>query len=417
MAALAETRRTAGERIERIAAFIRRCRGEPAVVQTLRATAAATIAYAVALWLSSEPAPLTAPLTALLVVQVTLYSTLTTGIRRVNSVVAGVLIASAFSVLVGLSWWSLGLIILASLAVGYTVRVGEFVPEVAISAMLVLGVTRVADTAWDRVLETLIGAVVGLLFNVLLPPVWVGSAGESLAGLSRRMRGLLLSMGEELSSPTTVETAAARLHEARRIDDDIAEVDAALRQAEDSLRLNPRVREGLLNRVVLRTGLDTLEICAVVLRVMARTMTDLAVQRREERLFPTEVGRALEELLAHVADALVSFAVLVTSQVTASAEAAERRLAGELASASAARERTAELLLDGVRRDPRHWQLHGALLTEIDRILDELDPGHRSRRLLEELDRGAREQREKHPRLDALRRRAEERKHRRTARH
>ncbi|MFB6619958.1 hypothetical protein ACFCV9_38035, partial [Streptomyces sp. NPDC056367] len=31
-----------------------------------------------------------APLTALLVVQVTLYSTLTTGVRRVNSVVAGV---------------------------------------------------------------------------------------------------------------------------------------------------------------------------------------------------------------------------------------------------------------------------------------------------------------------------------------
>ncbi|MFF8958360.1 aromatic acid exporter family protein [Streptomyces sp. NPDC014894] len=407
-----QTRKPAGERI---AEFIRRYRGEPAVVQTLRATAAATIAYAAALWLSSEPAPLTAPLTALLVVQVTLYSTLTTGIRRVNAVVAGVLIASAFSVLVGLSWWSLGLIILASLIVGYVVRVGEFVPEVAISAMLVLGVTRVADTAWDRVLETLIGAVVGLLFNVLLPPVWVGSAGESLAGLSRRMRGLLLSIGEELSGPASFEAAAARLHEARRLDNDIAEVDAALRQAEDSLRLNPRVREGLLNRVVLRTGLDTLEICAVVLRVMARTMTDLAKERGPEELFPREVGLAVEGLLAHVADALVSFAVLVTSQVSASAEAAERRLAGELAAASAAREQVARLLLDGVRGHPRHWQLHGALLTEIDRVLAELDPEHRSRRLMEELDRSAREQREKYPRLAALGQWARTRRRRRTA--
>ncbi|MGW6459929.1 FUSC family protein [Streptomyces sp. NPDC055078] len=396
-----ETREPAGASVGE---FIRRHRSDPAVVQTLRSTAAATIAYVVALWLSSEPAPLTAPLTALLVVQVTLYSTLTTGIRRVNSVVVGVLIAIGFSVLVGLSWWSLGLIILASLIVGRVVRVSEFVPEVAISAMLVLGVTRVTDTAWDRVLETLIGAVVGLLFNVLfVPPVWLSTAGDSIGELARRMRQLLLRLGEELNSPASVESAAARLHEARRLDNDIGEVDAALRQAEDSLRLNPRVREGLLNRVVLRTGLDTLEICAVVLRVLARTMTDLARERGDDDLFPREVGLAVEELFAHVADALVSFAVLVTSQVSESAEAAEHRLAGELEAAAAGRERVAGLLLAGVRRHPRHWQLHGALLTEVDRILDELDPAHRSRRLMEELDRSAREQREKYPRLAAAR--------------
>ncbi len=301
---------------------------EPVVVQTVRSTAAATIAYVVALQLSSEPAPLTAPLTALLVVQVTLYSTLTTGVRRVNAVVAGVLLAIGFSVLVGLSWWSLGLIILASLVVGRVVRVSEFVPEVAISAMLVLGVTQVADTAWDRILETVIGAAVGLAFNVLfVPPVWVGTAGESISDLARRMRQLLLRLGEELTTPTPVAAAAARLHEARRLDHDIADVDAALRQAEDSLRLNPRVKEGLLHRVVLRTGLDTLEICAVVLRVLARTMTDLAKERDEENLFPPEVGRELEDLLGHAADALVSFAVLVTTQTSEAAEAAESRLA------------------------------------------------------------------------------------------
>ncbi|MFF3322588.1 aromatic acid exporter family protein [Streptomyces sp. NPDC002889] len=363
-------------------------RKDPVVVQTLRSTAAATISYVVALQLSSEPAPLTAPLTALLVVQVTLYSTLTTGIRRVNSVVVGVLIAIAFSALVGLTWWSLGLIILASLVVGRFARVDEFVPEVAISAMLVLGVTQVADTAWDRVLETLIGAVVGLLFNMLfVPPVWVEAAGQSIEDLARRMRQLLVHMGEELTSETPVERAAARLHEARRLDNDIAEVDAALRQAEDSLRFNPRVKEGLLYRIVLRTGLDTLEICAVVMRVLARTITDLAKARRDENLFPHEVGLALQELLAHVADSLVSFAVLVTSQTSESGEAAESRLAADLAAARAARDRAAELLLQDIQRLPRQWQLQGALLAEVDRILDELDMDHRTRRLMEELDR------------------------------
>ncbi|MFI6085202.1 aromatic acid exporter family protein [Streptomyces sp. NPDC051217] len=379
-------------------------RKDVTVTQTLRSTVASTLAYLVALWLSSEPAPLTAPLTALLVVQVTLYSTLTTSVRRVNAVVAGVLIAIGFSALVGLSWWSLALIILASLLAGRLVRVDEFVPEVAISAMLVLGVTHAAaaNTAWDRVLETLIGAVVGLLFNVFAPPVWVGAAGESIEGLARQMRRLMRAVGDELTTPTSVELAAARLREARRLDHGIADVDAALRQAEDSLRLNPRVKEGLLHRVVLRTGLDTLEICAVVLRVLTRTITDLAKERQDEGLFAPEVGTALEELLSQVADALVSFAVLVTTQASEAAEAAEERLAGDLSAAAATRDRVANLLLEGVQRHPRQWQLHGAMLSEIDRLLDELDIDHRSRRLLEELDKSTREQREKHPQLTAF---------------
>ncbi|GGZ45796.1 FUSC family protein [Streptomyces subrutilus] len=380
---------------------------EPAVVQALRSTAAAVVSYVVALRLSSEPAPLTAPLTALLVVQVTLYTTLTTGVRRVNSVVAGVLIAIGFSALVGLTWWSLGLIILASLVVGRFVKAGEFVPEVAISAMLVLGVSRVADTAWDRVLETLIGAAVGLAFNVLfVPPVWVRPASEAINDLAARMRTLLLHIADESGSATTVEKAAARLHEARRLDNDIAQVDGALRQAEDSLRLNPRVREGVLFRLVLRTGLDTLEICAVVLRVSCRTLTDLAKVRGSEPLFPAPVAAAVRELYGHTAIAVESFAQLITAQVSANAEAAEARLIEELDTARRSRERLAVLLPEEMDRHPGQWQLYGALLAEADRVLDELSVEKRSERLLEELDRHGRERRERHPRLHRLTERA-----------
>ncbi|MEV6741626.1 FUSC family protein [Streptomyces sp. NPDC051104] len=385
------------------AARIARWRQEPEVVQAVRSTAAATVAYVVALRLSPEPAPLTAPLTALLVVQVTLYATLTTGVRRVNSVVAGVVIAIAFSILVGLTWWSLALIILASLAVGHLVRVREFVQEVAISGMLVLGVTQVGSTAWARVVETLIGAVVGLATNLFVaPPVWLGAAEESIEGLARRVRQLMLRVGEEAAGHLPAAQAAARLHEARRLDHDIVLVDAALRQAEDSLKLNPRVREGLLHRIVLRTGLDTLEIVTVVLRVISRTLADLAKEREPEPLFESEIGATLDRLLSEIGDAVVSFAVLVTTDVSRSAESAEARLAEELVTAGATRDKLAQLLLEEVQRDSRQWQFHGAVLTEVNRILDELDIEHRTRRLLEELDRGTREQRERNPRLATL---------------
>jgi hypothetical protein len=272
--------------------------------------------------------------------------------------------------------------------------------------MLVLGVTRVASTAWDRVYETLIGAGVGLLFNLLFaPPVWVQSAGVSIEAMARRMGRLFRDIGGEVAGHLPVDRAADRLHEARRVDHDIAAVDASLRQAEDSLRFNPRVREGLLSRVALRTGLDTLEICAVVLRVLSRTLTDLAKQRTDEPLFPDDVSAELEELFDHVAGAIENFAVLITSQVSASAEAAEEQLAQALIDAARVRDRTADRLLSGVQAHPRQWQLHGALLAEVDRILDELAVEKRSERLVEELDRHAREMSERHPRLAMMRRR------------
>ncbi|MFC5905711.1 FUSC family protein [Streptacidiphilus monticola] len=380
-------------------------RRDPVVALTLRATVASTLAYVLATYVSSQPAPLTAPLTALLVVQVTLYSTVKTGVRRVNSVVVGVLIAIGFSSVVGLSWWSLGLIILVSLTIGQFVRVDEFVNEVAISAMLVLGVTQLASQAWDRVVETLVGAGVGLLFNLLFaPPVWVDPAADSIEDLARRTRHLLLSLAEQARQAVPAR-AVQRLYEARGLDQAVADVDAALRQAEDSLRLNPRVSDALLSRLVLRTGLDTLEICVVVVRVMSRSLTDLSKRRTPGApMFPSELVVAVEELFDHLGGALVSFAVLVTTQVSRNAAEAEERLTAELKAGWAARDNMARLLLEHVRRDPDAWQLQGALLAEADRILDELAPEHRSERLMEELDRASAQRAERFSFLGRFRR-------------
>jgi hypothetical protein len=362
---------------------------EPIVVQTVRSTVGATLAYAVAQRLiSGGPPPLLAPLTALLVVQVSLYATLTSGFRRINSVVAGVLIAAGFSSVVGLSWWSLGLLIFFSLVIGHLVRVDEFVPEVAISAMLVLGVSHVAQMAWSRVIETLIGAAVGILLNaVVAPPVYVEPAGEAIADLARRVRTLLLQISRGLEAGASRETVLRWLYEARRLDNEVGRVDAVLNRADESMRFNPRVREGLLARLVLRSGLDTLEICAVLLRTLCRAMADLAHRRRTEPVYEGEVAAALSEAFTHLADAVDSFGRLITAQVSSNAEVAEEQLEQALASGRADRDRIAELLRRETRKEPEQWELHGALLANLDRILDELDVERRSQWLAEELDR------------------------------
>jgi uncharacterized membrane protein YgaE (UPF0421/DUF939 family) len=363
-----------------LAGLIKR-RNEPAVVQAVRSTVAAVLSFVVALQATANPVPLTAPLTALLVVQVTLYTTVTTGIRRVLSVVAGVLIAVLFSEVMGLSWWSLGAIIVASLVVGHMIRVDEFIAEVAISSMLILGVRTPANQAAERVVETLIGAAVGVALNaVAAPPVFIQPAGEAVMEMAESIRRLLLRIGNELHHGTTTEQTVSWLHEARALDNEIARFDESLRRAEESTRLNPRVRRGAMARLILRSGLDTLEVCAVVLRTLCRSLTDLSHARQHhESIYTSAILAGLHDLFRHLADSVDSFGRLITAQVTVGAERAEAELAAALKRGREDRNKIADLLRRETEEPWEGWELHGALLANIDRLFNELDVEKRAR--------------------------------------
>ena len=142
-----------------------------------------------------RPAPRSvAALTALLVVQATAASTLSSGVQRVLAVLAGVAIAAGFAFVVGLTWWSLGILVAAAIVVGQLLRLGPNLIEVPISAMLVLGVgyRRGEAAALSRVVETLIGAAVGVLVNVLFPPaVRSRYAGQAVQRLAEEIAALL----------------------------------------------------------------------------------------------------------------------------------------------------------------------------------------------------------------------------------
>jgi len=109
-------------------------RGRRPGLRTAKTTLAAVLSFVVAQRLGTSPQPVLAPLTALLVVQLTMYETLTSGLQRVASVVAGVLTAVGVATYVGLTWWSLGAVVAASLVIGRLLRLGPQLLEVPISA-------------------------------------------------------------------------------------------------------------------------------------------------------------------------------------------------------------------------------------------------------------------------------------------
>jgi hypothetical protein len=352
-----------------------RGRGDPPGWRTVKTTLAAVLAYllAVAL-LGNDVPPLLAPLTALLVAQVTVFRTVTSGVERVGSVVAGVLVAVLLSRVVGLSWWSLGITIFVSLVIGRVLHLGDHTLEVPISAMLVLAVTGPARiAALDRVAETLVGAVTGVVVSFMLrPPVYVQPAGDAVGALAAEMAELLTSMGRELTEGWSSGQASAWEDRARELDRPLRAARIAVARGDESLRLNPRqrrVREGASS---LRAALAALEHAAVQIRGLTLDLADLADAVESSDQAEPELLVALGALLVELGGGVAAFGQLVAPEVAGPPrEAVPLHIALEIARTH--RDVLAELMLVDARTDLELWHIQGSLLANVDRLLREID--------------------------------------------
>jgi uncharacterized membrane protein YgaE (UPF0421/DUF939 family) len=359
----------------RVAGLFRQ--GRAAGLRTGKTVLAAMLAFAAADWLNTSDSPVLAPLTALLVVQLSMYETFTAGWERIVSVVAGVLVAYLFALVTGLTWWSLGLVVAISLVAGRLLRLGDNLMEVPISAMLILAVggAGTGTAAAGRVVETLVGAVVAVLVNLLIaPPLYIQPASEAIAELAQRMARFSRSLAEAVCGEWSRETALAQLAEARLLGEEVVRADRNLARTEESARLNPRGRIARKARPRLRSTLTALEHIQVVLRDLARTLLDRTFFVPEHEAAAAYSPEA-REALAHVLDALATAledtgAVVCRGETT---EAAARRIETHLETLETWRDQLGALLLVDPQADPAAWVQHGALLTAIDRLRVELE--------------------------------------------
>jgi len=132
---------------------------------------AAGLAWVAALAADPHSRPYFAPLAVLLVVQPTVYDSLSRAFQRVAGVVVGVAAALAVSHFLAPSGWSIGIIIFAGLLVGWTARLGpQGAVQVPVSALLVFLVGRATPGyAGERIADTLIGAGVAVIAVLLSP--------------------------------------------------------------------------------------------------------------------------------------------------------------------------------------------------------------------------------------------------------
>lgn len=347
----------------------------------VRLAGATALAFFAAQQLLHTMMPITGALTALLIVQATAFATLTTGARRLVAVVLGVLIAVGFSVVLGFTVWSLGIVVATSLAVGRVLRLKDQEIEVAISAMLILAVSGSEFIAEIRVLETMIGAAVGVAVNLVVPPRRNSTEPpRAVRRLADEVATVLDVAGERLVQPVPATELKAWSDHLRAATARVVEAEESVDQLAASRRLNVwsfgRPNSELpLRRAVL--GLEHATVTGRALLIALADIPELTHRRTDEVDLDGSAGvrDAVAAALVDAAALIRGYGDLAVAESTldaASREHAFERAVGVAERLDGSRVELARLLLTGSERAV--WLARTPVLAALARLAHDLDP-------------------------------------------
>ncbi|WP_206341817.1 FUSC family protein [Streptomyces ureilyticus] len=245
MIRLTEAKDRVGNEMRTVAEAARRAARGPGrerdlLVQSLKAAAAALLAWTVADEWLGDPMALMAPWVAVVLVQATVYSSLRQAAQQFAAICVGTLLASAAQVLTGNILAALALSVPVLMLLANWRRFGDQGIYATTTALFTLASETVTTSAIShRVAQAALGAVIGVAVNALvLPPVHLRDVRENLAALAQETGDVLADIAEDLrhddwdaSNAAHWSRASARL--ARRLDD----LRAARGWSQESLRL------------------------------------------------------------------------------------------------------------------------------------------------------------------------------------
>ena len=170
----------------------------------VKAAVAGALSYAVAASLGPARYAALAPVVAVFTVQASVLGTLAQGIQRVVGTVLGVALTAVWVQRAGTTWWSILVALLVALGVARRLPVGFAAQsQIAVSVLLTaaLGPISPGYGPW-RVLDALIGGVVGIVVGVAVPerPAF-GAAGSAQHQWADALSDHLGRVADELDDP------------------------------------------------------------------------------------------------------------------------------------------------------------------------------------------------------------------------
>jgi uncharacterized membrane protein YgaE (UPF0421/DUF939 family) len=327
-------------------------------LQVVKTAVAAVAAWLLCTALLHTVFPIFAAVAALLVVQPSINQSFVRGLERSAGVVLGVVLATALHLLLGDSTLVVLTVIVLAILLAWTLRLTPTSStQIPISAMLVLSTgATTPHYAFDRIIETMIGALVALAVNALVvPPVLLQPAHLAVTRLADDTAAAFERIAIGLTEGHDRTGWEAALVAARALRQTQARSDAALAAARESLTMNPR---GGRHRTVLARDAEVAgHLSVIVTRVigMTRAIRDTATP---DLVADRTVGRITTEVTRIAAD------------VRGLAARGERPT--PTPSTAGHDEPTLTAPVEVLRPNADHWILIGALLEDIRRIREEL---------------------------------------------
>jgi uncharacterized membrane protein YgaE (UPF0421/DUF939 family) len=212
--------------------------------------------------------------------------------------VLGIAIASVLVFVIGTGPLQIAVLVILAMTAALVFRGGELLTnEAAISAILLASIEPAATGfSADRILEGLIGGGVGLaVASFLLPPDPATMVGQVAQNVFGKLGRTLEETAEALidGNPARAEHA---LISARRLDDDIEELEDVLSVAVETARFSPARRSGLDLMQRYERTMPQLDFAVRNTRVLARYA---ARQVRQGEPAP-HLGGAVRELASSV---------------------------------------------------------------------------------------------------------------------
>jgi hypothetical protein len=212
--------------------------------QVLKSVLAALVAWLIARYPLGLPQPFVAPMIALLMVQSTIVSSLVKGTQQVTAVVVGMLTALVVFHLVSDTIIALGIALLVTTSFAAWKRLGDQGTYAPVVALTMITLQSTGETYFERrLLETVVGVVVGASVNLVVkPPHYLDSARASATACVEEATELLRDTAEGLRAGWSVDDARGWGSRCDRLHTQVAACLEDLRWAGESVRLYPRRR-------------------------------------------------------------------------------------------------------------------------------------------------------------------------------
>ncbi|MGW1916786.1 FUSC family protein [Streptomyces sp. NPDC002076] len=361
----------------------RRIHGKRAdhVVHGVKTVIAALLTWAVAAPWAPEKQPYLAVATAVLMVNAsTVYQSVRKAAQSVVARIAGLFLALATARLLGQTAGAVAVIAVIAVLAGPRRTTDDRLQAAS------TGVIALAATATDPmghllspVLQTLTGAAMGITVNALvLPPLYLNESDSAVRDLAHALGTLLQDMGTGLARRQLTSKAHAWLHQARNLDKRLTHAEEQVQQADESLRWNTRCVVHTRRRDTTYTDADAFSVLRGVslqVRGIARTLADSAHDDHADHHLGQQFLDRYADALQLAATAVQGFVEARPVQGTSNASPQER-LRRAIDGTLIWHRTMTDMIGQGRLTKPGAWHVYGSLMTDVERLLTDLDRGN-----------------------------------------